>query len=363
MIEIDGNYGESGGQIVRTALALSTLTQQPFHISNIRAGRKNPGLKHQHLYGIKTLAALCNAKTHDAVLGSLSLMYAPFALAAKNLTVDIETAGSIPLLLQSVMLPCLFANRRMTLSIRGGTDVSWSPSIDYVTYVMVPQFRKFADVTIKLLRRGYYPKGNGFVEVIIAPRYHRKDFSDTASFLHHLRGVCKPVQLTAQGKMLAIKGISHASAQLQERHVAERTAQAAISFLKSHIPCGIDITSEYGETDSIGSGLTLWAAFTLTDEVDYYNPIIIGADGLGEKEKQAEVLGKEVAGQLLSEIQSGGVVDRHLADMLIPAMALLGNSAIKTSEITPHTSTNIYATEQFFGACFTKDTEQKIIRC
>src|SRR3989344_6777818 len=122
MIRIDGGFGESGGQIARTALAISTITQKPFEIHDIRKGRKDSGLKNQHLYCVKSLQELCNAEAGGAELGSLYLKYYPKKLVAKNLSIDVETAGSITLLMQALLLRSMFARRPMTINIIGGTD-------------------------------------------------------------------------------------------------------------------------------------------------------------------------------------------------------------------------------------------------
>src|SRR3989339_1721617 len=127
MIELDGSYGSGGGQIVRTALALSTITQKAFEVSDIRKGRSKPGLKNQHLFCIKALEELCNAKTEGAELGSTHLKYQPEKIKPQTLSIDIGTAGSITLLLQSLLIPAVFTNSKIRLKVSGGTDVIWSP--------------------------------------------------------------------------------------------------------------------------------------------------------------------------------------------------------------------------------------------
>jgi len=61
MLKIDGSYGEGGGQILRTALSLSCLTGTPFCISNIRRGRRKPGLMPQHLAAARAIQAVSGA--------------------------------------------------------------------------------------------------------------------------------------------------------------------------------------------------------------------------------------------------------------------------------------------------------------
>ena len=187
MIRIDGAYLEGGGQIVRTALALSTITQKPFEVFDIRKGRKDSGLKNQHLYCIKSLKKLCDAVTEGDELGSFSLKYFPKKIIAKNMDIDIETAGSITLFLQAVLMPSMFAGKPFTLVITGGTDVKWSMSFDYFNNVFLPQLQRFAKIEAKLIKRGYYPKGNGKVEIKINPKFKLNDFSNFQEFQNHLK--------------------------------------------------------------------------------------------------------------------------------------------------------------------------------
>ena len=346
MIKIDGSHLEGGGQICRTAAALSTVIQKAFTINNIRRGRSPPGLKNQHMHGIKALEKMFNAQTEGAELGSTELKYVPGVLQTNELEIDIQTAGSITLILQSLLLPCIiYGKKKINLNIMGGTDVNWSPSFDYFQNVIIPQFQRYAVIDCKLLKRGFYPKGNGKIELSIK----QKPFN-------------KPLDLTEQGTLFAIRGVSHASADLMDAEVAERQAYAAQQLLKKKyekIP--IDIQTQYQETLSTGTGITLWALFSLKkDTLDPENPIILGSDGLGERGTRAEVIGEKCAKTLIEEIESKAVIDSHLADQLIPLLGLK-KGKIKTSKITNHTRTNIYTTEQFLDIKFNIDEENKII--
>ncbi|MEK6983842.1 MAG: RNA 3'-terminal phosphate cyclase [Nanoarchaeota archaeon] len=362
MIRIDGAYLEGGGQIARTALALSTLTQNPFEIYDIRKGRKDSGLKNQHLYCVKSLQKLCNADAEGAELGSLWLKYFPKKLVAKNLNIDIETAGSITLLLQALLIPSMFVSKPITLGINGGTDVKWSMPFDYFNNILLPQLQRFAKIEAKLLKRGYYPKGNGKVEIKINPKFKLNDFPNFIEFHAHLKQIINPYNLIEQHHLIQIKGISHASKNLEEARVAERQAHSAQNILGKKFNVPIKITSEYQETLSTGSGITLWAIFSKNkDDIDENNPIRLGADALGEQGKRAEIVGEEAANNLIKEIESKAPVDRHLADQILPFMALVGNSKIKGSEITSHSRTNIYAIVQFLGEVFNIDEKMNII--
>lgn len=351
MIILDGSSGEGGGQIVRTALALSSLTGQPFRVTNIRSGRQEPGLKAQHVHCVKALQQLCGAKADGAEIGSTELLYIPGKISAKNLTIDIGTAGSITLLLQAVLLPCMFAQKTHTLTLIGGTDTEWSIPIDYFTHVIVPQLRRICGIEVKMLKRGYYPKGGGSVQIVIKPEIKRNEFEIFEAFQAVLKH--KAFSLLDHGELASIKGTSHASKELAGAQVAERQASAAKQAL-AHFKVPIDISVEYAETLSTGSGITLWAIFSKNYDIDVENPVRIGADALGAPGKQSEKVGQEAAEKLIKEIESKAPVDSHLADNLIPLLALCKPSSIKISHITAHTRTNIQVAEAFLGKSFTE---------
>ena len=362
MIRINGAYLEGGGQIVRTALALSTITQKPFEVYDIRKGRKDSGLKNQHLYCVKSLQELCNANVEGAELGSFYIKYYPKRLVAKNLNIDIETAGSITLLLQALLLPSMFVSKPITITIAGGTDTKWSMPFDYFNNVLLPQLQRFAKIEAKLLKRGYYPKGNGRVEIKINPMLKLNEFSSFDEFQNHLKQNINKINIVEQHFLIQIKGISHASMDLQNAKVAERQAESAENVLKQKYNAPISITTQYQDTLSTGSGITLWAIFSKNrEDIDENNPIRVGADSLGEQGKRADIVGEESAKNLIKEIESKAPVDSHLADQILPFMALIGNSKIKVSEITNHCRTNIYTIHQFMGEIFKVDENERII--
>lgn len=366
MIKLDGNYGEGGGQIVRTALAFSTITQIPVEINNIRSGREQAGLKAQHLTCIKSLEKLCDAKSEGAELGSSSLKYWPGKIKGKTINIDIGTAGSITLLLQSLLLPCFFADKAVRLHLKGGTNVAWSMPIEYFEQVFAPQIAKYCEkLKIQLNKRGYYPAGNGEVDITIQPKFKLADYPDFNSFYKELQKQNIGINSTEQHYLMQIKGVSHASKDLEKAEVAERQAKAARHMLAKYtVP--ISISTEYCNSISTGSGITLWAIFSKArDDIDLANPIRLGADALGERGKSSEQVGQEAAKELILQIDSKAPIDKHLADNLIPFMALFCPSKIKASELTNHALTNIYIVEQFLGKVFDINKEEKIIssRC
>tara|TARA_Y100000310_G_C20633456_1_gene789910 strand:- start:680 stop:1723 length:1044 start_codon:yes stop_codon:yes gene_type:complete len=345
MIHIDGNYLEGGGQIVRTALSLSAYTGEGFTVTEIRKGRDKPGLKAQHLHGVKALQELCNAKVGDAHMGSERLTFIPEKFSPKTISLDIGTAGSITLLLQGVLLPCLFGEKGMRLKLVGGTDVNWSPSFDYFDKVIVPQLRRYADLDVGLERRGYYPKGQGKVDIKIKPKK-----------LDHI----PKLHLVEQGALAKVDGIVHVSQALAEKQVGERMAQSAKMHLGGlEVPKEIKI--EYVDSSSIGTGITLVGKYSSDDSfTDEFNPVILGVDRLGEKNITAEEIGKQCALSLLDAHNSAAPVDKHLGDMLIPFLGLFGGE-IHVEEITNHLKTNIYVVEKFLKKKFKIDERNKVI--
>ncbi|MBR9692031.1 RNA 3'-terminal phosphate cyclase [Candidatus Woesearchaeota archaeon] len=347
MLKIDGSYGEGGGQIARTALALSTITGKAFEANNIRQGRKVSGLKAQHVKCTKALEKLANAKSQYAVIGSEILKYEPGKLRPQTLSIDIGTAGSISLLLQAILLPTFFVDGKIHLKITGGTSGKWAMPFDFLMNIFLPQIKKFTkSIDVKIEKRGYYPKGGGKIELKIKPLEDKTAFPKFNSI--------------EQGNLIQIKGISHASKHLEKAEVAERQAKAAKLSL-SNLDVPINIQTEYADTLSPGSGITLWAIFSKDpDEIDVNNPILIGADALGERGKKSEDVGREAAESLLKEIESKSPVDSHTADNLIPFLSMFGGK-IKVSKITKHTKTNIWVCEQFIENKFEIDEENNII--
>ena len=319
---IDGSMGEGGGQILRTTIALSAVLQKPVKIINIRAKRKNPGLQRQHLTAVKIVAQLTKAKVDGNYLGSTSLYFEPRGFYPGRYRFDVGTAGSVTLVLQCVLPVLAFMPRPVELEIIGGTDVPWSPTVDYMKSVVLPFLDKLGfKVEMKLIRRGHYPRGGGIVRVY-APNPPRQ---------------LKSVTLTERGKVIKIQGHSHAVK--LPKHVAERQARAAESRLREHgIDVPIEISIEYYEPGKDphlgpGSGIALWA---ITEHS------ILGADALGARGKPAEVVGGEAASKLIAELDAGMCLDKHMGDIIIPYLALAkGRSEITVTAMTMHAYTMI----------------------
>ena len=332
VIIIDGSYGEGGGQILRSSIALSALTLKPVKVINIRAKRPNPGLRPQHLTAIKAVATLTDAHVEGLSVGSRTIVFVPKTRRSGNFKFNIGTAGSISLVLQAILPLTAFSPGKCSFEIIGGTDVMKAPPIDYVKNVLLPWLRKMGfHVEIEVRRRGHYPRGGGIVRVTTNPVKR-----------------LKPIIALERGEIVEVRGISHAVR--LPKHVAERQARSAIEVLKAHGIENIHVDIEWYERGKDphlgpGSGIVLWA---ITDKGS-----ILGADALGERGKRAEIVGKEAAMKLLEELKSNAPVDSHMGDMLIPFMAVAdGTSKIKVSKLTMHTITNIHVAERIVNVKF-----------
>jgi len=330
MIEIDGSQGEGGGQILRTSVSLSALTMKPVRITNIRAGRPKPGLKRQHIAGIELTGRLVDAKIRGLDIGSSTVEFVPQSRQSGSFDYDVGTAGSISLVLQAVLPPAVLSPEPVILHLRGGTDVKWSPPVDYMTNVFVPTIEGMGPrIKIDQRRRGHYPRGGGMVTCEVVP-VEKIESRELVSF----------------GDLRSISGISHCVR--LPGHIADRQAQSASDVILDELAIKSDIVREsYQKGDDPhlgpGSGIVLWAE----DE----HGARLGSDMLGERGKSAEVVGSSAGSRLIGEVSSGMAVDSHLCDMLIPYMAIAsGTSKIGVSEITSHLTTNVWTTEKILGA-------------
>jgi RNA 3'-phosphate cyclase len=327
MIEIDGSIGEAGGQILRTACALSAVTKKPCRVFNIRKNRPKTGLMTQHLLGIRALAQFCNGKLEGDFLGSEEIKFYPGEAYRDRVSVNIPTAASITLVLQTLIPPVLFASVPVKITFDGGaTDTFFSPSIDHFRYVFLKTLEKMgAKVKVNILRRGYYPEGGAKVEVKVFP-----------SKLTNLN-------LTEGSSLKKILVISGASNILKDKKVAERQI-AGVREILGKLKLPTEEKVEYYDTPCPGSQICLVAEFENT---------VIGADNLGKLGKRAEDVGKEVALELLKEQKSGACLDKHLADQILPYLALASsNSQVTVSEITNHCRSNIWLIEKFIQGNF-----------
>jgi RNA 3'-phosphate cyclase len=327
MIEIDGSVGEAGGQVLRISCALSALTKKPVRVFNIRKNRPKPGLAEQHLSGIRALAQLSGGSLEGGFLGSSEIEFSPGNIFSDSISVKIETAGSITLALQTLIVPSLAFKEPVKIYFEGGaTDTFFSPTFDYFQYVFLKILEKMeGKIKANLIKRGYFPEGGARVEIKICP------------------SKIKSLNLTRRGDLKKILMISGASDHLKDKKVAERQLFGARELLgKLNLP--MEERVEYYDTSCPGSQILIAAEFENTS---------IGTDNLGKLGKRAEEVGREAALALLKEEKSGACLDKNMADQILPFMALSSKkSQITVSQITSHTKTNIKVIEKFVEGVF-----------
>jgi RNA 3'-terminal phosphate cyclase (ATP) len=323
MIEIDGSHGEGGGQILRTALALSCITGKPFRLVNIRAGRPRPGLQPQHLAAVRAAAAASAARVAGEAKGSAELRFEPRETLGGDLDLAIGTAGAVTLVIQTVLPALLFAKRPSRVRVIGGTHVPWSPSWDYLTGIFLPALARIgADVSGTLRRAGFYPAGGGSVEVEVRP----------------VAGL-RSLVLLERGHLVSVTGTSGVGR--LPLSIAERQRDAAATALRRALgaAAAVEIATRSVPAAGPGTFVCLKGEWTLA---------AAGACALGARGKRAETVGEEAAGELLAHEATGAPVDPHLADQLVPYLALAGGrSEYKTSRVTRHLLTNLWAASHF----------------
>jgi RNA 3'-terminal phosphate cyclase (ATP) len=330
VVEIDGSFGEGGGQILRTALALSMTTGQPIRIFNIRAGRPNPGLANQHLTCIKAAREISSATVAGAALASQTLEFCPGKTQPGDYSFDVTTAGSVSLVFHTLFLPLSLAQSPSRVTIRGGTHVNWSPSYEFLEDQWLFYLRKIGfEISIRLGKAGYYPPGGGVIKARIEPA-----------------GQVSPLILLNRGELRAITGrvfFSNLKPNIAERQVAQAEKLLA--------PHGLSPEIEIREypAPSPGTGTHLHAAFDNGSG---------SCTALGEKRISAEKVASSSAEAICNYIDSGAALDRFIADQLILPLSLAsGESAFTCDEVSQHLLTNVAIVQMFLPVKVEVDAE------
>ncbi|KRZ18040.1 RNA 3'-terminal phosphate cyclase [Trichinella zimbabwensis] len=333
IISIDGGILEGGGQILRIACAYSALLNKPIRIFNIRAGRKVPGLSHQHLCGLKIAKKFCKARLIGAEVGSTEITFIPSKLTSGYYYADIKTAGSVSLLIQ-LLLPCLiFGRNESRLCLKGGTNVHFAPPIDYFLDVFCPIAEKFGiHTTCSIPRRGFFPKGGGEVNLSIYP----------------VNILC-PINLLNRGSLCQIDGKSYVAGGIPYSVTKRCNRQLADQFATFSSIKPIDF-------DDITFRPSFSEGFGIMAIAEYSNGCLLAVDRIAENEHSGDELIKMIKDDMKAVLDLPTCVDPHLQDQLIILMALAsGVSKIRTGPLTLHTKTAIYVTQQMTNAVITVD--------
>jgi RNA 3'-terminal phosphate cyclase (ATP) len=332
LLELDGSAG--GGQLLRTGLALSMVTQRPFRMKYIRGDRPTPGLKSQHLTGVQAAAKICDATVSGAEKGSEELTFRPGEPTGGHLEVEIGTAGSVLLLFDALLPVAPELDRPLAVTATGGTDVKWSPTLAHYRRVKLPLVRETAVfAAVESARPGFYPAGGGEATLRLAP------------------SELSPVGATDRGSLAGVRIYSKASRDLADANVSERQAASAVERLRGGLRDGAgeapresadespitETTVSSVETPSPGSAVTV--------ALDY-EETTAGFDALGEQGKSAEEVGAEAAEAALAFHEGTGAVDRHTADQLVVFLALAGGR-VMIPEVTGHVRTGVNLVNEF----------------
>ena len=313
-LKINGGYGEGGGQIIRSTIALSCITKQPIHLENIRKNRKVSGLRPQHLTAITILQKIANAEVIGAEIGSTELKFIPGNIESLELVEDVGTAGSISLILQVLIPVVAISQKKIDLTIKGGTDVLWSPSIDYTQHVLKDAYSKMGiEFSVELSKRGYYPKGGGEINLQVYP--------SNVKSMSFLKRKTNNVKLICTFSKLPVEIIKNQIEEIEKKLTKE-------NFI---------VETEIKNQEAIDSGASL-----LIYSIDEHS--VIGIDALFDKKTQRFDVDVD------KFIKNPLGVDENLADMIIvPASLGQKKTTFQVREITKHLETNLFVTSKIIG--------------
>jgi len=335
VLTIEGSYGEGGGQILRSAISLSAITGKAIEVINIRAKRHNPGLRPQHLQATKAVAELFHARVENLNVGAewIRFIPKPDSYEDRELKIDIGTAGSIPMILQTIIPAVALSGKSLSVQIIGGTDVKMSPTADYLRLVVLKAYKSIGiNFSLNILKRGYYPKGGGIIHAEISP--------------------CKNIRsLDLLNRQSVEPKIANVCCQLP-KNVAERQISSALLTLeKRGVRCGV-YSSSFESSLSPGTSILVYS------ESDFGT--YIGGDSIGEREKSAEKVGEEAVQNFYESYQTNVPIDRYLADMLVIPLSLVkGKSRYRIGIVTEHLKTNLYVVSQIVGCKYHIEPSEK----
>lgn len=312
MINIDGSMGEGGGQILRTSLGLSVVTGRPFTITNIRAGRKKPGLMRQHLTAVQAAAEISGARIAGDQLGSTQLIFEPGNVRPGVYHFAVGTAGSATLVLQTILPGLLTADGPSQITIEGGTHNPYAPPFHFLYRSFLPVLKRMgAEIQARLINYGFYPAGGGKMEIDIKPV-----------------AKLQPLELNERGKLKTIKAKAYVA------NLPDQIAERELSVIRARFPDVGDNVQVVRADNSPGPGNIV------TIEMEYEN-ITELITGFGEVNKRAEKVGSEVAEQARKYLASDAPVGKYLADQLMIPFALAGGGEFVTLPLSRHAQTNL----------------------
>lgn len=318
MIEIDGSFGEGGGQILRSSLSLSLITQTPFRITNIRANRRKPGLMRQHLTAVKAAARVGNARVEGAELGSSEVVFEPDAVQPGRYEFAVGTAGSTVLVMQTVLPPLLTCDQTSQVAVEGGTHNMKAPIYEFLDRTFRPQMARLgAEAQFRLEQHGFYPAGGGRLSAAVTAPLDRS----------------KRLELMERGEVREVRAIAVLA------HLPEHIAERELDTLEELLGRPVTRTIEQVEASrSPGNALVVEVESEALTETF----TVIGTKGL-----PAEQVAQRAAKAVEAYLAGGAPVGPYLADQLLVPMAVCGGGRFRAGEATLHTRTQLELIPRF----------------
>ena len=322
MIEIDGSQGEGGRQIIRSSLALSAVTGQAIQLSNIRAGRRKPGLLRQHLTAVQATAKVCSAEVTGTELGAESITFEPGKIRGGDFEFRVGTAGSTSLVAQTVLPALMLADEPSTLTLQGGTHNPWAPPFDFLQRTFLPQLAKAGPrVKAEIQRHGFYPSGGGRVRFEITPCKELSGFS-----------LVEPFEKFEPRVTAVVAGIPVS--------VGERECETIRRKANWHSSCFLVHDVE----NPIGAGNVVM--------IELVSPVVTELlIGIGKFGVKAEHVARTVLRSARSHIKARVPVGEYLADQLMMPMGLAASqgktSSFLTGPLSMHSKTHIDVLKRF----------------
>ncbi|MGB3471143.1 MAG: RNA 3'-terminal phosphate cyclase [Erythrobacter sp.] len=314
---------KAGGQVLRYAAGLSLVTGEPFTITNIRGGRKKPGMMRQHVTALEAACAIGASEASGLAVGSDTLTFRPGTVTPGEYHFAVGTAGSTGLVLQAILVPLMLADGPSRVVIEGGTHAMAAPPFEFTAHTLLPILSRMGpSVTATMERHGFYPRGGGRIVVDFAP------------------AALRPIDCMERGKLLSqtaeavVAGIQF--------DIADRELGAMRKVL-SDWPDDAFEPRQLPADQGPGNALLLTAQFEHVTEV---------MSGFGKVGLPAEKLGKTTAKRMAGYLASGAFAGPFLQDQLLLPFALARGGAFTTVKISEHTRTAIDLIERFTGTGF-----------
>lgn len=318
-IQIDGSEGEGGGQVLRTALGLSLCTGRPVLMTKIRARRRRPGLMHQHLTAVRAAAAIGEAKVTGDAHKSQTLSFEPRGVVPGSYRFSVGTAGSVTLVLQAVLPALLLASGPTELELEGGTHNPMAPPFEFLERTALPLIERMGPrVRAELKRPGFVPAGGGLIKVRVTPADR-----------------LEPLTLKSRGKLKRVSAVARVAA------LPASIGYRELRQIRDILGLGRDALSCEELDERYGPGNVVFVEARAEHLTELFT-------AFGQRGVPAEKVGRTVAREAQRWLDAGVPVGEHLADQLVPLLALAGGGSFLTLPLTGHATTQIELVRRFF---------------